>query len=254
MTQLSELIERLYSATECDPSPTPADDSTTTASLSLRGTEVERIRRVLTEMAQMLDADERPRVNEPAPSDEIRLRILNHWEQMTDAVAGIKKHCESLEHDIAKMQPWGDFDVLKVEALASRGVMVKFWRIGTNSLPSRGDEDLLRLHQISLISQDADWIYFVTISTEGEDLQLPAEVERVDICPCPVSTLIMLQTRDKDTIKRLETLRGDYALAHYAEMHAALQQALPPDAVIETEAAPHRSLRQKIRRLLRKGE
>lgn len=250
MTSLNELLDELYAqaTTECgQPSmPTVEPDATTP---NEPDGYVERLRRVLVEMSQLLDPDEQPRLDSVPPSDEVCLRILNHWEQLGTSLSGIREHIESLDRDISLMQPWGDFDVMKVEQLAAKGIYVHFWRIEVGKLPPEADVASYVEHQARVVSQDAQWVYFVTVDDEPTPGLVAVGAEAVEVCPCPISTLIMLQTRDKDSLRRIETLRGDYALAHFDEVYAALRQALPPDQPMPQLQPEHIGLRQKIARI-----
>ena len=255
MTLLNELIERLYQEATTSTTAVEASVSAPAAQTTDKQTNAhtERIRRVLIEMRQQLRQGEEPDTDDEAPTDEICLRILNHWEQQTLSIKGIKQHMDSLENDIATMQPWGDFDVVKVEELAAYGIYLHFWKIARRRQMEIADGDCPAETQIHIISQDADWTYFVTSDDEKTPPSwLQQTAEPVRICPCPVSTLIMLQTRDKDTLRRMESLLGDYALAHYSEMYAALRQLLPAGVSIDQMLNERKSLRQKIRNLFNK--
>lgn len=249
MDLLNELVESLYSQcmAETAPSDIVAEATVQDPTVACNDATTERIRRVLTEMGELLSEADQPRLDEQPPTPLICQRILNHWDQFTASVQGIREHLSNLEHDIERMQPWGDFDVMKVEQLEAHGIHIGFWRTPISQLPEDSDEELIVKYQVRIISHDALYVYFVTINTEGETVILPQQAQHIDICPCPVSTLIMLQTRQKDSLRSLQTLREDYALAHYGEMYAALRQVLPPGTPLPQLKAERKGLRQKIR-------
>lgn len=251
MSVLSEIIDQLYEQSQQSASLAnhtgAVEDAATDRHL------VDRLWRVLTEMADVLTTDEQPEGDDVAPSPEVCLRIMNHWDAMTQSEEGIRSHMASLEADIARMQPWGDFDVMKVEALAHRGIRVRFWITPLSQLAQCLSHPQLAEHCPQVISQDASRAYLVTVSTEDSPLVMPtALATEADICPCPISTLIMLQTRDKDSLKQVENLRGDYALAHFSEVYAALRQLLPPDADMPELRRNLPTLRQRLHRLFAK--
>ena len=103
MTELNELIERLYSETiERGELPKPSIE---TPSISVKHEEeadTQRMLHVLNEMGALLNEDDQPKIEE-SPSEEALLRVLNHWEAMTHSVQGIKEHMQSLEQDIVKI-------------------------------------------------------------------------------------------------------------------------------------------------------
>ena len=48
------------------------------------------------------------------------------------------------------------------------------------------------------------------------------EAHSVEVTPSPVSTLIVLQTRAKDSLRQVQLQMGDFSLQHYREVEAAL--------------------------------
>lgn len=254
LNELNDLIERLYAETfhEGGLQQQSANSVDTEAATTDSGEYVNRLRQVLDEMGAMLQTEDQPNMAETAPDEAACLRILNHWEQMMLSAAGHRQHMMSLERDIQKMQPWGNFDVMKVEQLASAGCQIRFWRIAAHLLPLRLAEGTWNCNNLKVVTQDLETAYFVTITTETETAPEPADAEEVDICPCPVSTLIMLQTRDKDSLRQLETLQGDYALCHYGEVYNALLELLPEGAPLPQLATEHTGLRQRLHALFSK--
>lgn len=253
MNELNELIESLYRETFED--GRLPQQSAVSAIVPTEPEEksdlIVRLRQVLDEMGAMLQDEDQPNMSESAPDEAACLRILNHWEQMMLSANGLRQHMQSLEQDIQKMQPWGNFDVMKVEQLASVGYQIRFWKIASHLLPLRIAEGYWSDCQLKVIAQDTETTYFVTVSTHPQRSGKPTDAEEVDICPCPVSTLIMLQTRDKDSLKKLEMLQGDYALCHYGEVYNALRLALPEGAPLPQRPSERPSLRQRIHSILK---
>ena len=246
MSTLSQLIEQLYA--QCDAAA--VGTSTTTpvapadAATAGQDARVDRMLRTLREMADVLSPEDQPQPCNAAPCAEVCQRIITHWESFGNSLQSITDHMRSLDADIARMQPWGDFDVMKVEALAERGTVIRFWRIASDVIAQGDVSESSACH---FVSTDGDWHYFVSVTQQGVSPVVPAGAEEVSICPCPISTLIMLQTRDKDALRRIDTLRGDYALIHYAEIYAALHEARP-DMVLPVPQQPE-GFRSRLRQL-----
>lgn len=255
MTVLNELIERLFNEKVEQGGPSK---QTTEAPVSSDKAEeeadVRRMLHVLREMGALLDEDDQPKI-EDSPSEEALLRILNHWESMTRSVNGIKEHMKSLEQDINKMQPWGDFDVMKVEQLARQGCHIRFWKMDSGLMAQKeAEQNWMTDHRVSIVAQDAGTTYFVTVTDNADTSPIPADAKEVIICPCPVSTLIMLQTRDKDSLKKMETLLGDYALVHYGEVYSALRKKLPEGTELPQLPVRHETLSDKLRRFFKSSK
>ncbi len=251
MTELNSLIERLYKeGIEQGGLPEQSVELPFLSDYKEEEVDTKRMYRVLSEMATLLNEDDQPTI-EDSPSEEALLRILNHWEAMTKSIQGIKEHMQSLEQDIVKMQPWGDFDVMKVEQLANHGCHIRFWKINGELLASRIAESWFIENNVLIVTEDFDASYFVTVTASEEKPSVPADAEEVTICPCPVSTLIMLQTRDKDTLKKMETLLGDYALVHYGEVYSALRKKLPEGTELPQLVHKRETLRDKLRQFFK---
>jgi len=257
LNELNELIEGLYKET-CTEGELPQQSAQTLlsdAEPDHQSSLITRLRQVLDEMGAMLQAEDQPNMTETAPDQAACLRILNHWEQMMLSANGLRQHMQSLERDIEKMQPWGNFDVMKIEQLANAGCMVRFWQMPAHLVALRMAEGYWNSCELREIARDQETCYFVTVSTTDTVLNAPAEAHEVEICPCPISTLIMLQTRDKDSLKKLETLQGDYALCHYGEVYNALRQSLPEGTPIPNLHSNERpNLRQRLHALFSRSK
>ncbi len=247
MTELNILIERLYKeGIEQGGLPEQSVEMLFSSEDNEEEVDTKRMYHVLNEMGALLNEDDQPKIEE-SPSEEALLRILNHWEAMMKSIQGIKEHMQSLEQDIVKMQPWGDFDVMKVEQLANHGCYIRFWKMNGGLLASMMAEPWFIENNVLIVTEDVDASYFVTVSDSEFNPTIPPEAEEVIICPCPVSTLIMLQTRDKDTLKKMETLLGDYALVHYGEVYSALRKKLPVGTELPQLFHRRETLRDKLR-------
>ena len=251
MTELNELIERLYNeSVELNAQPKPSAEMISHSDKCEEDIDTQRMLHVLNEMAALLSEDDQPKIEE-SPSEEALLRVLNHWEAMTHSVQGIKEHMQSLEQDIVKMQPWGDFDVMKVEQLAHHGCHIRFWKMDSGLLVSQLAEQWFIDCNALIVTQDIETSYFITVTDSESRPPVPVEAEEVIICPCPVSTLIMLQTRDKDSLKKMETLLGDYALVHYGEVYTALRKKLPNTIELPQLTIRRETFSDKIRRFFK---
>lgn len=248
MNELNDLIERLYNEGNAQGGlpEQSAQPLVPEAGTPDTYSEVSRLQLVLDQMGAMLQRQDQPDMQIVAPDQAALLRILNHWEQMVRSAQGLRQHMQSLEQDIVKMQPWGDFDVMKVEQLASQGCHIRFWQMPTHQLALRVAEGCWEDCHMQVVGRDTELSYFVTVSIGQQPVSMPDEAHEVDICPCPVSTLIMLQTRDKDSLRKLDTLMGDYALCHYGEVYNALRQVLPVGANAPHYHNEHLGLRQRL--------
>jgi len=250
MSNLKELIDHLYNEV-IQAKEATADTIDLADDWEDTSFDAERLLQVLTQMTACLQREDLSDYQEATVLDADQTsRLLIQWEGLCNSMEGLNRHMKELETDIAKMQPWGDFDVVKLEQLRQHGCEVLFWTMPVDVFASQSAEPWFIESQALLVSQDTTLAYFITLQLGKDEISMPAEACRAEICPCPVSTLIMLQTRYKDSLKRLKTRQGDFALAHYAELRETLRSILPAGTPLPGQKQSHRQqLRAKLRKI-----
>ncbi len=144
------------------------------------------------------------------PQEEVQLDVvMEMWEGWQEHCRSLERHIASLDADIKKMEPWGDFSQNSIEGLRQAGWKTVFWETQPKKWQSQWQKD----YYATIIYSDKRKLYFVTFSHIGEEVELPG-AEPVQVLPSPSSTLIMLQTKAKDDLKKLRNQMGDYALTH----------------------------------------
>ena len=253
MTHLKELIDRLYD--EVVQSQDAANPDTSQPDEWVESDfDTERLRGALTQMASCLQPEDLQDVQEAQALDvDATSRLLVQWGNLCSSMEGLRRHMQELDADITRMQPWGDFDVVKLEQLRQHECQILFWTMPIDIFASQASESWAVDSQAQLVSEDTSQAYFITLQLGNEEVAMPPEATRVEICPCPVSTLIMLQTRDKDSLKRLQTMQGDFALAHYAELRETLRTLLPAGSMLPGQKLSRRQqLKARLKKLFRK--
>lgn len=253
MSNLKELIDRLYDEViQSQDADTP--DTTLTEEWEESDFDTERLRGALTEMASCLQPEDLQDGQDAEALDhDTASRLLAQWGNLCSSMEGLRRHMQELDADIIRMQPWGDFDMVKLEQLRQHDCQVLFWTMPIDIFASQATESWAVDSQVQLINEDNALAYFITIQLGNEEVAMPQEAKRVEICPCPVSTLIMLQTRDKDSLKRLQTMQGDFALAHYAELRETLRTLLPAGSSLPGQKVSRRQqLKARLKKLFRK--
>ena len=253
MTHLKELIDRLYD--EVVQSQDAANPDTAQPDEWVESDfDTERLRGALTQMASCLQTEDLQDVQEAQALDvDATSRLLVQWGNLCSSMEGLRRHMQELDADITRMQPWGDFDVVKLEQLRQHECQILFWTMPIDVFASQASEPWAVDSQAQLVSEDTSQAYFITLQLGNEEVAMPPEATRIEICPCPVSTLIMLQTRDKDSLKRLQTMQGDFALAHYAELRETLRTLLPAGSMLPGQKLSRRQqLKARLKKLFRK--
>lgn len=253
MNNLKELIDHLYEEVTQQQDDTEWETENVADPL-FANLDADRLCLAVKQMADVLQKDDLTNQQPASPLDgENAIRLVMQWENICKSVTGLNRHMKELDADILRMQPWGDFDVVKLNQLEQQDCHVRFWKMPISVMASMTAEAWYSDYQTTVISVDQKDSFFITITLGDEEPNMPAQAEKVEICPCPVSTLIMLQTRDKDSLKRVLTIQGDFALAHYAELRETLRELLPPGAELPKQKQSHRQMmKARLKKLFKK--
>jgi V/A-type H+-transporting ATPase subunit I len=212
----------------------PADD----AEFQAASARLDRLRQLLAEMRAVLkkeDLEALPPLTEGLDFDVAQIEVA--WQQLCGQIRDEQQNVATLDADILSLNPWGDFSSESILGLEKAGWKVRFWTAPTEAY--RPDWETA-LHAIP-VRRSPKLVHFLTVTPTADGHpadRLPGATE-VHLSPSPQSTLIMLQTRAKDDLKRLLIRQGDFALAHYREIEATccrLQDNLALQAVRLTTA------------------
>lgn len=146
--------------------------------------------------------------------------LIGLWNQQSKVVADLKHHIEELDYDIQARSPWGDLVVDSTTVFEPDKPVTRYWTAPKDCLESNHDL-WSNSYNISVISTGDYLSYFTTTTARDKDIMMEG-AEEAKVCPSPVSTLIMLQTRAKDTLKHELIKQEDCAIAHYLEVEAML--------------------------------
>lgn len=184
--------------------------------------QADRLKKILSQMSNILKRDEMESISQNKDKFALNksaseLNILcKNWEELCDQISQKEKIFSELDSDIKLMTPWGDFEQMTLDNLEKAGWKVRFW-----SIPHKHyNIEWEGCYNAYVISQDKKKTYYITVNHLDEKIEMNNATEH-SICPSPASTLIMLQTRTKDSLKKLLEEQGDFALQHYATLEKA---------------------------------
>lgn len=146
--------------------------------------------------------------------------VLDEWAVLRERCLSLERHIASLDTDIKKMEPWGDFNQTSIEGLRQAGWKVGFWETPSKNWQSRWQKE----YYATIIYSNKKKLYFVTFAHTDEEVDLRG-ADKVRILPSPTSTMIMLQTKAKDDLKKLRNQMGDFALTYGKVVERQAQEA-----------------------------
>lgn len=190
---------------------------------------------MLSEMRRHLSADD-IRAGLPESKDQAAdiSPLYGEWSALRHVERRQLERISELDSDIQKMEPWGDFPMANVDQLAQQGQRLAFWSC-TRTVFDAHRREWSDAYQADLISERNGVCYFVTVTPQGADFVL-TDAKSVQVAPSPVSTLLTLQTKAKDSLRQTRVRMGDFSMQHYREVEAALHLSdtlrLPEDRLL----------------------
>lgn len=146
--------------------------------------------------------------------------LYGEWSSLRKTETRQLERIAELDADILNMEPWGDYPMARVDQLAQCSQSLLFWKC-TRTQYDAHSRQWKEAYQAELVSERGGQCYFVTVTPQGVPFVLP-EAQQVQVAPSPVSTLITLQTKAKDSLKQIRIQMGDFSLQHYREVESAL--------------------------------
>lgn len=122
----------------------------------------------------------------------------------------LKKYIQQLDSDIDMMFPWGELDLSEAERLKEEGIALDYWEMDQKKFHQELQRSMdptiphwMSKYNARPVSDANAKSYFTTRTPLGTEVNIPFAV-KARMCPSPVSTLIILQTKAKDALKHLK--------------------------------------------------
>ena len=140
--------------------------------------------------------------------------VLDEIDKLTSDQTALSHKLDEINKDIAKLEPWGDFDEHRLKLLSNSGFHVNFWVCPTKMFKKEWGDDYFA----SPVNEINKRTYFITFSKE-ERPDITAEF--IDL---PEDRLSVLYERKKNTEQDVEDLH-EQLLKVNGEYREALLQA-----------------------------
>ncbi|MCF0180554.1 MAG: hypothetical protein HUJ97_09985 [Bacteroidales bacterium] len=121
---------------------------------------------------------------------------------MQNITERFSKFISDLDNDITNRIPWGDLQVNPDEGFVEGIPITKFWTT-SNDCFEQNKEKWTEEYNAKFISKGDFLTYFITKTSPKTEIKIEG-AEEAYVCPCPASTLIMMQTKAKDALKEIE--------------------------------------------------
>lgn len=102
------------------------------------------------------------------------LEAYEHYAAAAQSAAALTSEIARLEKLADELRPWGDFSADTLQALAGQGVVLRFFSAPKSAFDKLSPEWQTH-YTISVVGQQAGYVYFVVVTAPGEEVALDAQ-------------------------------------------------------------------------------
>lgn len=157
----------------------------------------------------------------PAGDISAVAELLERFDSLVAALEQEKNLLQTIEKDIAAMEPWGDFDFSAIEKLEKAGYAINFFVTAARNFNKEWEQD----YNAVTVAENQSRLYFVTVTPAGTRFEIDAETAKLP--DASLSALVAEKERVGLRIEELANGLKDMAAnsvntlrqAHEALMH-----------------------------------
>ncbi|GHV48880.1 V-type ATP synthase subunit I [Bacteroidia bacterium] len=171
-----------------------------------------RVKTVL-DFFQRLDGGAKAEATQTLTKQE-GLHLLEKIENLQEKKAQLLAEKQSLQKDVDYMQIWGDFSYVSIENLREAGYIVSFFTCPTSRFEPQWVED----YNAFLVNNIQSVSYFVTVTKEGEPVEI--EAERPKMPNRGLDVLHAAYQQLEENIRNIDNRLKEMAVSAYKALEA----------------------------------
>ncbi len=182
----------------------------------------ENIKRSLHQISEMNKAlkflGKRTEEESPAKTDIDGLEIVESIKKLTDEINAIEQEQLSLNKDIQKAQPWGDFDSDMEEKFAQKHIYLKYFVCNEKKFNPQWKEK----YPIEIVNIQDGNVYILALQHGANPIDIDAEETKLP--EQKLSELLAKDKANKDRIKEIEKTFDEYAVKYQETLKETRQK------------------------------
>jgi V/A-type H+-transporting ATPase subunit I len=144
----------------------------------------------------------------PAKSEMDGLEIVESIKKLTEEINAIEQEQLSLNKDIQKAQPWGDFDPQLEEKFAQKHIYLKYFVCGEKKFNPEWKEK----YPIEIVNTQNGYVYILALQHGANPIEI--EAEEIKLPEEKLSDLLAKDRANKDRLEEIERTFDEYAIKY----------------------------------------
>lgn len=138
--------------------------------------------------------------------------VVENVKELTLELSEIEQDQSSLNKDIQKAEPWGDFTPEMKEKMAELNIKLRFFECSEKNFNEQWNED----YYLQIINRQHGKVYFVVFQQSDEEITLDAE--EIKLPEEPLSQLLKKREENKKRVEEIEATFDEYAAKYQPQL------------------------------------
>lgn len=138
--------------------------------------------------------------------------VVENVKELTIELSEIEQDQSSLNKDIQKAEPWGDFTPEMKEKMAELNIQLRFFECSEKNFNEQWNED----YYLQIINRQNGRVYFVVFQQSDEEINI--EAEEIKLPEEPLSQLLKKREENKKRVKEIQATFDEYAANYQKQL------------------------------------
>ncbi|MGM0502988.1 MAG: V-type ATP synthase subunit I [Bacteroidota bacterium] len=138
--------------------------------------------------------------------------VVENVKELTIELSEIEQDQSSLNKDIQKAEPWGDFTPEMKEKMAELNIQLRFFECSEKNFNEQWNED----YYLQIINRQHGRVYFVVFQQSDEEINI--EAEEIKLPEEPLSQLLKKREENKKRVKEIQATFDEYAANYQKQL------------------------------------
>ncbi|MFO7842766.1 MAG: V-type ATPase 116kDa subunit family protein [Bacteroidales bacterium] len=138
--------------------------------------------------------------------------VVENVKELTIELSEIEQDQSSLNKDIQKAEPWGDFTPEMKEKMAELNIQLRFFECSEKNFNEQWNED----YYLQIINRQHGRVYFVVFQQSDEEINI--EAEEIKLPEEPLSQLLKKREENKKRVEEIQATFDEYAANYQKQL------------------------------------
>jgi V/A-type H+-transporting ATPase subunit I len=144
--------------------------------------------------------------------------VVENVKELLVELSEIEQAQSSLNKDIQKAEPWGDFTPEMNEKMAELNIKLRFFECSEKNFNEQWNED----YYLQIINREHGKVYFVVFQQSDEEITIDAE--EVKLPEEPLSQLLKKREENKKRVEEIQATFDEYAAKYQHQLREKRQK------------------------------